>query len=90
VKKAYTQKQNMSRDEGLRRRAITGMSGRARGAKDGADVHARGKEGGEMLNQLGYSLLARKIEDPTFRADRVTVIKLLLTARAPIPRTITR
>jgi hypothetical protein len=57
--------------------------------KDGADVHARGEEGEEILNHLGaWSLSARKIEDPTFRADRVTVIKLLLAAGAPIPRTI--
>jgi hypothetical protein len=56
---------------------------------DGADVHARGEEGEEVLNHLGaWSLSARKIEDPTFRADRVTVIKLLLAAGAPIPRTI--
>jgi ankyrin repeat protein len=57
--------------------------------KDGADLQARGEEGEAILNHLGAnSLSARKIEDPTFRADRVTVIKLLIAAGAPIPRTI--
>ena len=57
--------------------------------KDGADVHVRDDDGGEMLNRLGGdSISARKIENPTFRADRVAVIKLLLSAGAPVPRTI--
>ena len=57
--------------------------------KDGADVHARDEDNKEMLGHFGtWSLSARKIEDPTFRADRIAVIKLLLTAGAPIPRTI--
>jgi hypothetical protein len=55
--------------------------------KGGADMHAR--EGEEILYHLStISFSARKIEDPTFRADRVTVIKLLLAAGAPLPRTI--
>lgn len=57
--------------------------------KDGADLHARGEEGEDILNHLGASSLsARKIEDPTFRVDRLEVIKLLLAAGAPIPRTV--
>jgi len=57
--------------------------------KDGADVHARGDEGEGVLDHLGAnSLSARKIEDPAFRADRVAVIRLLLAAGTPIPRTI--
>jgi ankyrin repeat protein len=57
--------------------------------KDGADMHARSEDGEGMLNHLGAnSLSAREIEDPTFRADRVAVIKLLLAAGAPVPRTI--
>jgi hypothetical protein len=57
--------------------------------KDGADTRARDEEGEGILNHLGArSLSAREIEDPTFRADRVAVINLLLAAGAPVPRTI--
>jgi ankyrin repeat protein len=57
--------------------------------KDGADVHAPDDDGGGMLNSLdAHSITARKIKDVSFRADRVAVIKLLLTAGAPVPPTI--
>jgi len=57
--------------------------------RDGADVRARNEDGQGMLERLGESsLTARPIEDPTFRADRVAVFKLLLAAGAPVPKTL--
>lgn len=56
--------------------------------KDGADVGVHGDEGEEFLKRLGAnSLSARKIEDPTYRADRLAVIKVLLANGAPLPPT---
>jgi hypothetical protein len=57
--------------------------------KDGADVYARDDEGRGMLSRLGGgSITRRKIEDPTFRADRAAVVTLLLAAGTPVPRDI--
>ncbi len=57
--------------------------------KDGADLHVDDAGGGYLFDRLvARSLTARSMGDLTFQADRVAVIKLLLSAGATIPRTL--